>query len=108
MSESASGPSAVLDTAETLTRVKVFREKIIIALTDGVEQATKNWREPRAFPNSCEHDLRLVHASVAKHSGGDLAQDPCECGRLLLDWDGVVHVLVTEAFYSRRQMTKED
>ena len=72
-----------------LTRIKVLRDEVVVALADRVQE-------------------RLVDVAFAEPARRDLVKDTSECRRLLLDGHGVIRVLVAELLNCGRQMAEED
>ena len=65
------------------------------------------WVDDRSRGNGKRY-VRLVCLPIAELSSGDLVQYVGEGGALLLDWDGVVSVLVSKVFHGRSQVTEEN
>ena len=103
-----------LDYTWWLTGVKVVAENVVVVLSDGVQQPTP-WKTLKsvlpALPASSRQRkkyVRLIYAGIAEQASRDLVENTRELGRLLLERDRVIHVLVTEVFDVGRQVPKED
>jgi len=61
-----------------------------------------------SLTTSWEENARLVDLGIFEQSAGDGLDDTVERRALLLQWNGVVEVLIPEFLNSRRQVAKED